>query len=501
MAALAGAVGDVARWVEAHVRCRTAAASGPLSAVVGPRLTKLRQFSGTLLELEVPAALPAATRGMVDETASLFSYALVPIGLGVAAMAAGPAQAADVRLIGSGASFPFPIYATWFKAFSKATPGRHRRLSGQGQRRRHPGLDQPHGRFRGQRRRDDRRADRQGQGRRRAAADDRGRDRARLQSAGRDRAEAAARRLPRDLPGQRHQLERPAHRRRQSRRHPAGHARSPWSAARTAAAPPSSSPSTSSAVSEAFKRRPRLRHHRAVAESGDKHHRRAEERRRDRDDQADARGPSATSSTATPSSARRRSRCCRTSRQVCRRPAARVARSPWRSAKFPSETDLRAWVDDRQRAEAYPIATFTWMLFYKEQDAGQGRGAAPDGRVRPDRRARRLRTAWATSRCPRRVVEKVRPTTAEHPCDSASAVPTGSTRRGSGFSRRAAAVRRSLSTGSPSWPSTIRWPTAGSPASISQPPSAVEFAVDRDLPALTWLAAAARIILLVAYIL
>jgi len=37
-------------------------------------------------------------------------------------------------------------------------------------------------------------------------------------------------------------------------------------------------------------------------------------------------------------------------------------------AKFPSETDLRAWVDDPQQAEAYPIATFTWMLFYKEQD-------------------------------------------------------------------------------------------------------------------------------------
>ena len=52
-----------------------------------------------------------------------FLHALVPIGLGVAAMAAGPAQAADVRVIGSGASFPFPIYATWFKAFSKATPG------------------------------------------------------------------------------------------------------------------------------------------------------------------------------------------------------------------------------------------------------------------------------------------------------------------------------------------------------------------------------------------
>ena len=34
-----------------------------------------------------------------------------------------PASAADVRLIGSGASFPFPIYSAWFKQFSKDTPG------------------------------------------------------------------------------------------------------------------------------------------------------------------------------------------------------------------------------------------------------------------------------------------------------------------------------------------------------------------------------------------
>lgn len=39
------------------------------------------------------------------------------------AMALRPAAAADVRLIGSGASFPFPIYSAWFKQFSKETPG------------------------------------------------------------------------------------------------------------------------------------------------------------------------------------------------------------------------------------------------------------------------------------------------------------------------------------------------------------------------------------------
>lgn len=34
-----------------------------------------------------------------------------------------PAMAQEVRLIGSGASFPAPIYASWFKDFSKNTPG------------------------------------------------------------------------------------------------------------------------------------------------------------------------------------------------------------------------------------------------------------------------------------------------------------------------------------------------------------------------------------------
>lgn len=33
------------------------------------------------------------------------------------------AKAADLRLIGSGASFPFPLYSAWFKDFSKKTPG------------------------------------------------------------------------------------------------------------------------------------------------------------------------------------------------------------------------------------------------------------------------------------------------------------------------------------------------------------------------------------------
>jgi phosphate transport system substrate-binding protein len=36
-------------------------------------------------------------------------------------------------------------------------------------------------------------------------------------------------------------------------------------------------------------------------------------------------------------------------------------------AKFPD--DLIVWVDDPTEAEAYPIASFTWMLFYEKQDA------------------------------------------------------------------------------------------------------------------------------------
>src|SRR5262245_41167894 len=43
------------------------------------------------------------------------------VAVGVAAVHAPIAQAQDVRLIGSGASFPFPIYSAWFKDFSKQT--------------------------------------------------------------------------------------------------------------------------------------------------------------------------------------------------------------------------------------------------------------------------------------------------------------------------------------------------------------------------------------------
>lgn len=49
--------------------------------------------------------------------------ALFGTTLGAAALLVGTAAEADERLIGSGASFPFPLYATWFQAYSAATEG------------------------------------------------------------------------------------------------------------------------------------------------------------------------------------------------------------------------------------------------------------------------------------------------------------------------------------------------------------------------------------------
>jgi phosphate transport system substrate-binding protein len=40
-------------------------------------------------------------------------------------------------------------------------------------------------------------------------------------------------------------------------------------------------------------------------------------------------------------------------------------------AQFNSDSDLRVWITDPKGAEAYPVATFTWMLFYKKQDAAR----------------------------------------------------------------------------------------------------------------------------------
>lgn len=48
--------------------------------------------------------------------------AAVALSIGLCASMAAPARA-DVRAIGSGASFPFPIYSAWFKDFSKQNDG------------------------------------------------------------------------------------------------------------------------------------------------------------------------------------------------------------------------------------------------------------------------------------------------------------------------------------------------------------------------------------------
>jgi phosphate transport system substrate-binding protein len=52
---------------------------------------------------------------------SFISAAVIALSLGISGIA--PASAEDIRLTGSGASFPFPIYASWFKDFSKQTQG------------------------------------------------------------------------------------------------------------------------------------------------------------------------------------------------------------------------------------------------------------------------------------------------------------------------------------------------------------------------------------------
>ena len=50
---------------------------------------------------------------------SFISAAIITLSIGIA----GAASAQDLRLTGSGASFPFPIYSSWFKNFSKQTQG------------------------------------------------------------------------------------------------------------------------------------------------------------------------------------------------------------------------------------------------------------------------------------------------------------------------------------------------------------------------------------------
>ena len=61
--------------------------------------------------------------------------------------------------------------------------------------------------------------------------------------------------------------------------------------------------------------------------------------------------------------------------------------------------DLRAWITNPKEDKAYPIATFTWMLFYKKQDAAKAEAlrtfvdVGTEGRSEDGRRSRLHRVA------------------------------------------------------------------------------------------------------------
>ena len=50
---------------------------------------------------------------------------IVALAAAAAIVPPGKAGAQEVRLIGSGASFPFPIYSAWFKGFQQKEQRRH----------------------------------------------------------------------------------------------------------------------------------------------------------------------------------------------------------------------------------------------------------------------------------------------------------------------------------------------------------------------------------------
>ena len=93
-----------------------------------------------------------------------------------------------------------------------------------------------------------------------------------------------------------------------------------------------------------------------------------QERRRHRDDQADAgchRLHRVRLRQADQGAGRHR---CRTPPATTSPPAARAGRSPWPAPSSPAPTICAAGSTNPQAPEAYPITTFTWMLFYKKQD-------------------------------------------------------------------------------------------------------------------------------------
>ena len=293
-------------------------------------------------------------------------HALVPIGLGVAAMAAGPAQAADVRVIGSGASFPFPIYSAWFKDFSKASRGVTVDYQAKGSGAGIQDLINHTVDF--------------------AASDAAMTDEQIAQVKGGvvllpmtageivlayNLPGVTELKLPRDV-------------------YPEiflGNITS-WNDPRIAAANPGVTlPDTHDHGGPPLgQQRHHLRLHQPpqrrsarTFKSGPgagttvqwpdigQDHRGAEERRRDRHDQADPGRDRLHRVRLRQAHQGADGDCCRTRPASSSPPAARAA--PVAAGRRQVRaTDLRAWIDDPEDAEAYPIATFTWMLFYKEQD-------------------------------------------------------------------------------------------------------------------------------------
>ena len=69
------------------------------------------------------------------------------------------------------------------------------------------------------------------------------------------------------------------------------------------------------------------------------------------------------------------------------------------SAKLPA--DMRLWLPDPEGAKAYPIATYTWMLFYKKYEDPEKAAALRKMIEYCLTEGQKISTRWATSRCRR----------------------------------------------------------------------------------------------------
>ena len=127
-----------------------------------------------------------------------------------------------------------------------------------------------------------------------------------------------------------------------------------------------------SAVSEAFKSNRRSRHDRAVA---DQLREGAEKRRRHRHHQANSRRHRLHRVQLRHRHQAAHGHPAKQGRQIRLLPATRPARPRWPAPSFPPKRcrvpmrpTCASGCPIRPASKAYPIATFTWMLFYKDQD-------------------------------------------------------------------------------------------------------------------------------------